>query len=77
MVKADEVEEVTVHALAAVMIFTKLTGERRAPFVENARQQNITAQPHARTARRALGQIGSGIVEAHDALILEFRFQIK
>ena len=30
-------------------------------FVEDARQQNITAQPHARAARRALGEIGSGV----------------
>ena len=57
VVKPDEVEEVPVHALAAIMIFAKFPGERRAAFVQDARQQNVTAQPPTRTARRALCEI--------------------
>jgi hypothetical protein len=57
VVEADEVEKMPVHAAAAVTVFAEFAGERRAAFVEDARQQNVTAQPHTRTARRALCKI--------------------
>ena len=58
MVETDEIEEVPVHAFARVMIFTEIAGQGGAGFVENARQEDIAAQPHARAARWALVEVG-------------------
>ena len=55
--ETDEVEEMPVHAFGTVTIFAEFAGELCAAFVEDARQKNITAQPHARAARRALCQV--------------------
>src|ERR1700733_9309826 len=65
VIKAGEVEKMPVHALADIVIFTKLAGQGRTPLVENARQQDITTQPQARAARCVPGQIGSRVIHAH------------
>jgi hypothetical protein len=46
-----------IHSLGTVTIFAEFAGQFCAAFVEDARQKNITAQPHARAARRALCQV--------------------
>src|SRR5450756_2395260 len=68
VVEADEVEKMPVHSLPTVMVFPQLPGDGRARLVEDAWQQDVSAQPHTRTARRALGEIGRGNSGAHIGL---------
>src|SRR2546423_15502459 len=53
---AGELEEALVQ-WAGVVVFAVPAREGRATFVEHARQDNVAAQAHARTARRSFGQI--------------------
>lgn len=57
-VDAGEIQELLV-ARAIIMVFAALAGERGAVLVKPARQNDVTAEPHARTAGDLLGKVGS------------------
>src|SRR5207245_335081 len=57
---AGEPKPVPVHRVV-VLIFTRNAGEFGAAFVQNAGEDDITSKTHPRTARRSLGQVGTGI----------------
>ena len=47
---------------AGVVVIAVFSGERRAAFVEAAREDDVAAEPRAGPAGRTLGEVGRGVV---------------
>jgi len=76
MVEAGEGEEMAVHAFPGVMVFAEFAGDGGAAFVEDAREENVTAQPHTGAARGALGEVGRGVGGIHNMILVSMFWKL-